>query len=154
MGTASLGPRARRVEAGHFLNLRRAWRAGDELTVSFEMKPLVRKNAGRVAVERGPLVYCLEQPDNMGTRLFDASIVSSAGFVEERRPDLLGGVIVLKHEGAESTAPLAGKPLYESLPETGFETRPAELTLIPYYAWANRGPDQMEVWIPVAKAGR
>ena len=77
--------------------------------------PLVRENAGRVAVERGPLVYCLEQPDNMSTRLFDATITSSARFDEERRPDLLGGVLVLKHDGAESTAPLAGKPLYESL---------------------------------------
>lgn len=150
-----------RVEAGHFLNVRRAWRAGDELTVSFDMKPrltasnpLVRENAGRVAVERGPLVYCLEQPDNMATRLFDAAIAPSGSFVEERRPDLLGGIIVLKHDGAESTAPLAGKPLYQSLPDTGFETRPVELTLIPYYAWANRGPDQMEVWVPVAKAAR
>jgi len=154
------------AEAGRFLNIRRAWRAGDEVAVSFDMKPrltasnpLVRENAGRVAVERGPLVYCLEQPDNMATRLFDASITisgntPSASFVEERRPDLLGGVIVLKHQGEESTAPLAGKPLYQSLPETGFTTKPVELTLIPYYAWANRGPDQMEVWIPVAKGGQ
>lgn len=155
------GPAANQPEAGRFLNLRRAWRAGDELVVSFDMtprltaaNPLVRENAGRVAVERGPLVYCLEQPDNVAVRLFDASIATSGRFVEERRPDLLGSVIVLKHEGIESTAPLAARPLYETLPETAFATRPVELTLIPYYAWANRGPDQMEVWIPAAKAGR
>jgi hypothetical protein len=146
------------AEAGRFLAIRRAWRAGDEVTLAFDMKPrltasnpLLRENAGRVAVERGPLVYCLEQPDNAAVRLFDAEITPALQFREERRPDMLGGVVALKHEGVESASPLSAKPLYQSLPEMAIDTRPVELTLIPYYAWANRGPDQMEVWIPMAK---
>jgi hypothetical protein len=146
------------AEPGRFLAIRRTWRAGDQVTLTFDMKPrltasnpLVRENAERVAVERGPLVYCLEQPDNAAVRLFDAEITPALPFGEERRPDMLGGIVVLKQEGVESASPLSAKPLYQSLPETEFATRPVELTLIPYYAWANRGPDQMEVWISLAK---
>ena len=65
------------------------------------------------------------------------------------RQDLLGGVVVLHHDGYKSASPLSGKPLYQSLPETSLETRPVELNLIPYYAWANRGQSRMEVWIPL-----
>jgi DUF1680 family protein len=83
-------------------------------------------------------------------RLFDAEISPSTAFIEERRPDLLGGITVLKHAGFESTKPLASKPLYEPFSEQSLQKQPVQLTLIPYYAWANRGPDQMEVWLPIS----
>ena len=117
-----------------------------------QSNPLVRENTGRVAVERGPLVYCLEQPDQSGVRsLFEVALATGPGrgFREEFRKDLLGGVMLLRHAGAEAEKPLADGPLYPRLGYGGDITwKPADLTLIPYYAWANRGPKEMEVWIP------
>lgn len=152
-----------RVPAGAYLEVRRVWKPGDSVSLELDLRPrvvaanpLVRENVGRVAVERGPLVYCLEQPDQTGARsLFDLSLADAdAPFREEFRQDLLGGVTVLRHNGAVAEKPLAGDPLYATLGTIG-RTRwqPAELTLIPYYAWANRGPASMEVWVPLRAAG-
>ena len=117
--------------------------------------PLVREDVGRVAIERGPLVYCLEQPDQPGFSLFDASLlVDGTGFVSEFRADLLGGVLVLKHHGSVVDQPFSGEPLYQALRDQ--IERPGKgvaLTFIPYYAWANRGPSKMEVWVPYATVG-
>jgi DUF1680 family protein len=62
----------------------------------------------------------------------------------------LGGVVTLEHPGTVSAKPLSSEPLYESVPRRSGSVRgkSAELTLIPYYAWANRGPMAMMVWIP------
>jgi DUF1680 family protein len=82
--------------------------------------------------------------------IFDASIAPGGKFSSEFRKDLLGGIVVLKHDGVISENSLSDAPLYARL-ETGkghAATKPVELTLIPYYAWANRGPAAMEVWIP------
>jgi DUF1680 family protein len=116
-----------------------------------ESNALVRENTGRVAVERGPLVYCLEQADQPGGHsVFDLSLAPGA-FESEFKPDLLGGVTVLRHAGRASAQPLAGQPLYQ--PAARREApgyRPVTLTFIPYYAWANREPQAMEVWVPQA----
>ncbi|MGD0782189.1 MAG: hypothetical protein ABSA30_04925 [Candidatus Aminicenantales bacterium] len=82
----------------------------------------VQADAGRVAIQRGPLVYCAEGIDNGGQALA-LVIPDNTAFRAEYRPDFLKGVVVLK--GLAS-----GR----------------EITLIPYYAWANRGPGEMEVW--------
>src|SRR4029077_1628203 len=114
--------------------------------------PLVREDAGRVAVERGPLVYCIESPDQPGlTSLFDVELASPAeAFREELRGDMLGGVTVLRHRGVVAEKPLADEPLYRVAAQQGrTPVKPLELTLIPYYAWANRGLTAMEVWIPL-----
>lgn len=70
------------------------------------------------------------------------------------RPDLLGGLIVLLHAGTETDAPLKGASLYRTFPAPPTPKRPVDLTLIPYYAWANRGPGNMEVWIPISGYNR
>jgi len=126
-----------------------------------QSNPLVRENAGRVAVERGPLVYCIEQWDQPQLRsIFDASLVLDRAhafksefrheFKSEFRKHTLGGVLVLKHAGEVSDTPLSTEPLYERFGAgRGTQhTTPIELTLVPYYTWANRGPASMEVWIP------
>ena len=147
---------------GEYFEIRRRWEPGDKLHMEFEMKahmvranPLVREDAGRVAVERGPLVYCLEQPDQPGFDLFDASLlVDGSGFVNEFEPGLLGGVLVLKHHGTVVDRPFSGEPLYRAFQD--HVERPGRLkalTFIPYYAWANRGPEHMEVWVPYASTG-
>jgi uncharacterized protein len=148
------------VKSGEYFEIHRAWHPGDRIEVKFDMtpqlvraNPLVRENAGRVAVQRGPLVYCLESADQPAlTSLFDTELAAPAEpFRAEFRPDLLGGVLVLRHAGAVSEKPLEDEPLYQTAARIALPAfQPTELTLIPYYAWANRGMTSMEVWIPVA----
>jgi DUF1680 family protein len=143
---------------GAYLEIHRNWKPGDTVHVTFDMKPrlvranpLVREDAGRVALERGPLVYCLEQPDNTAD-LFDLSLAPRGEFASEFRADLLDGVLVLKHAGTVQGS-LASEPLYQAFRERQQGAgKPAELTYIPYYAWANRGISRMEVWVPYKSA--
>jgi hypothetical protein len=112
----------------------RTWSPGDVIALDLPMPvrrvladDRVADDRGKVALERGPLVYCAEAADNGGSAL-DISVPDGAGFTVERRPDLLGGVSVLR--AAASTR----------------DGRPRQLTAIPYYAWSNRGPGEMAVW--------
>ncbi|WP_180538082.1 glycoside hydrolase family 127 protein [Nevskia soli] len=150
--------------AGHYAEVHRTWKAGDRVHITFDMtprltasNPLVRENAGRVAVERGPLVYCLEKPDQpIALSLFDESLelTPNTRFKEQRRADLLGGIVVLEHAGLAASKPLEDDPLYRDLAAANHpRERPVQLTFIPYYAWANRGQYEMEVWVPVANGG-
>jgi DUF1680 family protein len=146
---------------GGYFEIHRRWERGSRVHVEFPIhprlvraNPLVREDVGRVAVERGPLVYCLEQPDQPDLNLFDASMpIDGSTFVGEYQADLLGGIVVLKHHGAIMERPLASEPLYEALDVA--KAGPAKqvvLTFIPYYAWANRGISKMEVWVPYTGA--
>ena len=148
--------------AGEYFEIHRRWEPGDKVHIEFPMKPrlvranpLVREDAGRVALERGPLVYCLEQPDQPGFDLLDASLLDDGtGFVSAFQPDLLGGVLVLKHRGSLVDRPFSSEPLYRPFQER--VERPGAvvaLTFIPYYAWANREPSRMEVWVPYTTVG-
>jgi DUF1680 family protein len=142
--------------AGAYVELRRRWTAGDRVQLHLDMRPrltaanpLVRENVGRVAVERGPLVYCLEQEDQAaGKTLFDLSLASGT-FESEFEPDLLGGVLVLRHHGQAAARPLNTEPLYSPARARRDQPgTPVTLTFIPYYAWANREPQPMVVWVP------
>jgi DUF1680 family protein len=114
--------------------------------------PRVDAVRGCVAIERGPLVYALEQPDQEDGAVVDDLRIDVAGALsDEFRPDLLGGVTVVRARGAvvpgpdaDATTPYA--PVAASAPEA---TREVTLTAVPYYAWANRGPQPMRVWVPV-----
>jgi len=158
-GTAASGA----VEPGSYFEIHRQWRAGDRVEVKFDMQPqliranpLVREDTGRVAVERGPLVYCIESADqrDLGS-LFDAELAEpSKPFREEFRASLLGGVMLLRHSGMVTEEPLEEAPLYAALAKSAPpEYESADLVFIPYYAWANRGQDAMEVWIPLHQEG-
>jgi uncharacterized protein len=146
-------PAARR--AAEYAAVRRMWRSGDRIRLQLPMQarttsanPLVRENVGRVAIERGPLVYCLEGLDQPAPDL-NAAVVTANPFAPEFRPDLLGGAVVLKHKGAAYVRPLEGLSLYgmpSRLPAMG----DADLTFIPYYLFANREATPMQVWVPVA----
>jgi DUF1680 family protein len=151
-------PASEKAQPGTYLAIRREWRPGDTVRLTLDMaprliaaNPLVRENTQRVAVERGPLVYAMEGLDQPGGgSLFDlALLLPSKGFTIERRPELLGGVTVLRHADLAPEKPLAALPLYQPLEAASIRrTRPAELVLIPYYAFANREPTPMQVWIP------
>ena len=126
---------------------------GTKVTLSLPMEvkrlvshPHVLGNLGRVALQRGPLIYCLEQADH-STDVWDITLPASAELTPEFVPGLLGGVTVLKGQGIA----------YDHSSWEGTLTRPASanppsqlvpITAIPYYAWANREAGPMQVWIP------
>jgi len=151
------------VEPGRYFEIHRQWRDGDRVDVKFDMtprpvraNPLVREDAGRVAIQRGPLVYCMESADQPGLgSVFDAELTEPLQpFREEFRAGLLGGVTLLRHAGRVTEEPLDEEPLYEAATKAEPpEYELAELVFIPYYAWANRGQGAMEVWVPVHQAG-
>jgi DUF1680 family protein len=148
---------------GQYLALRRRWTAGDHINVKFGMTPQVIEanprvvdDYGRVAVQRGPLVYCLEQLDQPeGVELFDVSLEvrqkGASAFHEEFRRDLLGGIVVLKHTGAVIEKSGSHSALYGAYRAEASEGRQVQLNFIPYYAWANRAGTPMQVWTPVLK---
>jgi hypothetical protein len=156
-----------------YLHVRRAWTAGDELTVSFPLaprtvrpSPLIDAVRGCVAFERGPLVYCFEEAGLPGSaadgpagsgadRLTGASVPAGARAAEA--PGLrVGGheVTGLTVPGTAGPAreagwPYGGGPVAGAGAGTGSgEAAGTVLTAIPYYAWANREPGGMRVWIP------
>ena len=112
-----------------------------------ECHPYVVENAGRVALTRGPLLYCVEQADVHDLRdLLLDSTEPTARF----EPELLGGVVVLQ-AGVRSAAPDAGweDRLYRTAypREADTQTYASRITAVPYYAWANREPGAMRVWL-------
>jgi hypothetical protein len=149
---------------GQYLPIRRRWSGGDVVRVQFNMQPQlleantqVIENNGRVAVQRGPLVYCLEQIDQPeGVALKDVSMQlgtnSNAQFHEEFQKDLLGGVLVLRHAGGAYGESAEQRRLYFNYSGEHRKSKPVSLNFIPYYAWANRTATPMQVWIPVSRA--
>jgi len=149
---------------GQYLALRRRWEPGDAISVKFDLtthtveaNPRVVDDYGRVAVQRGPLVYCLEQLDQPeGVMLadvrLDANQKPSSQFQEEFREDVLGGIVALKCTGAVDDKSSSRAGLYfRYKPETSGK-HATTLTFIPYYAWANRAATPMQVWTPVLDA--
>jgi uncharacterized protein len=150
------------ANSGRYLAIHRRWSAGDAIDLKFNMSPQVIEantrvvdDYGRVAVQRGPLIYCLEQIDQpAGVPLYNVSLdlrpKSPAQFEERFEPDLLGGIVVLKHLGTvtENT----GTRLYQPYTTSASQTRQVELRFIPYYAWANRTATPMQVWTPYLRA--
>jgi DUF1680 family protein len=111
------------------------------------------ENNGCVALMRGPLLYCIEQADNPGIDLRNAMINGKAGTPpgSSFRPELLNGVVALQVAGlVTETAATWDDTLYRPTPPAAPPdlARNVTLTAIPYYAWANREPGPMRVWIP------
>ncbi|MFW6163472.1 MAG: glycoside hydrolase family 127 protein, partial [Planctomycetota bacterium] len=137
---------------GSYATLRREWRAGDRVELSLPMgvqlmaaHPLVEACRGKVAVMRGPVVYCLESPDlPEGVRLAQIAVPGDIALTPRHEPELLGGVTVLE---GEAVVRAIGDALYREA--TPARRRTARIRLIPYYAWANRGQSEMAVWLPL-----
>jgi DUF1680 family protein len=126
-----------------YARLRRAWKSGDVISVSMPMSPMwvhaderVEADRGRVALMRGPLVYCLESADNGGS-------VRDLYVSANEPPKVVQLVQQMFKLGGETEIVVKGQ-------RVGFDGRSTdvEITAIPYYANANRGPVSMEVWIP------
>src|SRR5581483_9009630 len=151
------------VKAGEFLPIKRSWKPGDVVTLNFPMhteivasNPRVAEDRGKVAVRRGPVIFCMEELDQQsGVALSDVAISVNERlgkeFQSEYKADLLGGVEVLRHEGRVSESASADQPLYMPTNAEPPKTRSGNLTFIPYYAWANRKPSPMQVWTPYVR---
>jgi DUF1680 family protein len=150
-------PAEQTAAAGGYLALTRAWRVGSTIVLDLDIQPeLIAPNPridavrGCLAIRRGPLVYCLEGHDQpAGANLLDIRIDPHQPLHADWNPRLLGGMTIVRASGyaldldtwrAELCRPFASSasPPAHSL----------TLTAIPYYAWANRGPTNMRVWIP------
>ena len=122
-----------------FATIARTWTKGDVVRLDLPMPvrrvvadTRIAEDAGKVAIQRGPVVYALEGVDN-GGKVLDVALAAGT-LTHEFRPALLGGVEVVKGQGTQG-------------PGTQ-----GPLTFVPYYAWDNRGVGEMAVWIPTATA--
>jgi hypothetical protein len=125
--------------------LNRAWKKGDVVTVNLPMEVRrvtasanIKDDIGKVAIQRGPLMYCAEWLDNNG-RAANIIIPGAATFTTTFKPTLLNGVTIL-----QSTVPVVNIDTTANTVNTALQT----FTAIPYYAWANRGRGEMMVWFP------
>ena len=128
-----------------YLSIARKWKKGDVVEVHFDMiprivkaNPKVEADHGRVAVERGPIVYCAEWPDNR-FNVHSILLNQHPQFKVTDKPELLYGIRQITTDAQALSYDKAGKLV----------TKDVELTLIPYYAWAHRGEGDMEVWLPI-----
>jgi hypothetical protein len=154
---------APKVEKG-YIALRRTWKPGAKVTLQFDITPrlvasneMVRDNIGKNAVERGPLVYCMESLDQpASSSVFDWTLDSSAAaalFKSEWKPDLLGGIVTLSHSATRPVEPYEKQPLYQSVSPNPPRSVAGQVTLIPYYTFHNREITAMQVWIPTDARG-
>lgn len=136
-------------EKDGYLYIVREWHKGDRVDISFEMtvrriycNTKVRENENCVALMRGPVVYCFEGVDNgddiQELRIPEKAEVTTAVCEE----GALKGMVLLKMEGVRM----------QSSPELYSEQKPksvpVQMTALPYFAWGNRGENQMRVWMP------
>jgi len=132
------------LEKGYF-SINRSWKKGDFVEVHFDMEPrtvkansAVEADRGKIAVERGPLVYCAEWPDNE-FNIFSIILNKKPIFKVEGKPDLLYGINTIQTDAQTLSYDVQGKLV----------TKDVKLNMIPYYAWAHRGSGDMAVWLPV-----
>jgi len=105
----------------------------------------VRADYGKVAIQRGPFVYCLEEVD-VGPALHTISLPSTAPLSIVEHPDLLGGIVTITTKGKSSPTGSNGDGLYSER-KSALPLVDPSLLLIPYYAWANRSAGEMAVWV-------
>lgn len=144
---------------GSFVPITRTWSAGDTVTLNLPLQtlmmsanPRLTDDYGRVAVQRGPLVYALEQIDQNGLVLSDVFLKGSSTFTVESRKDLLGGISTLKVSALSAEKSVGDEPLYQPYGSAASRTKHmVNLTFIPYYTVGNRESTPMEVWVPVSR---
>ena len=140
---------------GSYTSITRAWQTGDVVTLDLPMPahlveahPLIDTTRGATALQRGPVLYCLEQVDH-DFDIMGAQIDPSAPMQTAWRGDLLGGVKVITATGYSLETTSWGNQVYRPLSVQGTTPRrPVTLTAVPYHVWGNRGENAMRVWIP------
>jgi DUF1680 family protein len=127
------------IDPSGYVSLARTWRDGDLVEITFPVEPRkviadsrVQVDRGRMAVERGPIVYCAEWPDASGASVLESVFDSKTELRASLAGDLFGGMTVLDTQARKITNP---------------SVAPTPARLIPYYLWANRGKGEMSVWL-------
>jgi len=127
------------------VSIQRAWQAGDVIDLNLPMpvrrivaNDQVQADRGRVAIERGPIVYAAEWPDNPDGHVRNLVLADNVPLSSEFRPSMLNGVSVVRGTSTSLAYDEAGKVVTKTQP----------FLAIPYYAWANRGRGEMTVWLP------
>ena len=132
-----------------FARIRRTWQVGDVIEMNLPM-PIrrvlshekIKDNTGRTAIQRGPVVYCLEGADNP-QGVANLVLPTDAKLQTEYQSDLLGGVVTISGQGKIRQPEKEGKAVLEDI----------KAVAIPYYAWAHRGKNEMAVWLPASTEG-
>jgi hypothetical protein len=139
------------IERG-YLVLDREWKRGDRVELDLPMpvqrvaaNPQVKADQGLLAIQRGPIVYCLEQCDQ-AEPLASFWLPAEAQLKAAREPGLLGGVVAITGEARAASEPQWRRKLYQ----TAAAADRVALKAIPYYAWDNRQPGAMRVWLPIS----
>ncbi|WP_181161003.1 glycoside hydrolase family 127 protein [Labrys okinawensis] len=138
------------VLADGYVTLDREWEGTDVIRLDLDMparriyaNPRVRQDAGRVALARGPIVYCVEEVDN--PEPLHSLVLPSATSIEAvEAPDLLGGVVTLSGQAVADRSSDWGDTLYRSARPVREQTM---VRAVPYFAWDNRQPGEMRVWL-------
>ena len=144
------------VSRSTYAELSRRWQTGDVVELDLLMTPQLIEGHPRIdsvrgclALQRGPLIYCLEgidQPE--GVDLLDVYLPANATFETTWQADLLDGVNTIATTGGLAEVESWADMLYRPITETASTLQSVPLTAVPYYAWANRGGGTMRVWIP------
>ncbi len=132
-----------------YVDLTRTWKKGDTIELALPMpvrrvvaNDHVATDRGRVAIERGPIVYAAEWVDNPNGKVRNLLLPAGAKLTADYRPGMLNGVEVVTGKAIALAYDAQGKVVQHE----------QDLTMIPYYAWANRGRGQMAVWLPGIEA--
>lgn len=143
------------VEArpGTFATISRAWKAGDVVELNLPMEarllsghPRIEEVRNQTAIQRGPVVYCLESPDlPADTGILDVYLPSDIKLTATHEPDVLGGVTTLS--GTVLLRRDQQSAMYQPLETPHWKT--VSTQFVPYFAWCNRGRSEMTVWLPI-----
>ncbi len=140
------------AERDGYAVLERDWNEGDAVewtlatpVLTLEARPDIRANAGKAALQRGPVVYCFEEADN-GAPLAALSMRANAAWTARYDADLLGGIVVLEGEGWRDAADDWSDEPYRPYRRA---VLPTTLRAVPYAVWGNRGVGEMAVWLRI-----
>ena len=141
----------------NYFEIRRTWAPGDVVDLDLPMpvrlmeaNPLVEETLNQLAVQRGPVVYCLESTDlPAGVRVSDVRIPADLQLAARYDGRLLGGIVVLEGQAEAGSGENWQGKLYRQVQPAAL--KPVPVKLIPYSVWQNRGPSEMSVWLPRAK---
>jgi DUF1680 family protein len=132
-----------------YVRISRPWKVGDVIELNLPMavrrvhaNKKVEADTGRIALQRGPIVYCFEGADNP-QGVANLVLPPDAEFQSQYRRDLLGGVVTISGQGK----------IRQKQQDEQTVLKNVDVTAIPYYAWAHRGKNEMAVWLPVSSEG-
>ncbi|CAN5395722.1 hypothetical protein BH11ARM1_BH11ARM1_07170 [soil metagenome] len=133
-----------------YLQAGKVWKAGDKVVFDMQMpvqqvqaNPMVKDDVNKSAIQRGPLIYCMEQVGN-SAKVTDTILPLGTSFTTKFDPKLLGGVVAIQATGMQSASAEWNRDLYQPAPSA----TPVSVQLVPYGFWDNRGAGAMAVWMP------